>query len=91
MLGQAAEFGSVHDFRRVLDCVPGQHVTPGLYMKSVAIASMWTRGGEADVRVRVRVRVRVTLTLTLTLTLPLTLTLNPNPTLSLTPNPNPNP
>ena len=38
----------MHDFRRVLECVPGKHISPGLYMKAVAIASMWTRGEAAD-------------------------------------------
>ena len=52
VLGQAAELGTVHDFRRVLECVPGKHISPGLYMKSVAIASMWTRGEAADGEVR---------------------------------------
>ena len=45
VLSQAAESGTVHDFRRVVECVPGRAVSPGLFMKAVAIASMWTRRG----------------------------------------------
>ena len=48
VLGQAAELGTVQDFRHVLECVPGHAVSPGLYMKAVAIASMWTRGEVAE-------------------------------------------